>query len=199
MDPFLDEKKDKVAKQEKLLYSKGKKEKVIIDSLAKKDKAAHDELMAKEKSQKAKQHKKKKEAGKTVAAKAGLVFPVERIRLRLKSIIPAHSRVSKTSAVFMAAVLEYLVAELCELAGNRAKAPKHGDEDKDSKKRRARITPRFINFAIHEDGEFAELLKGVIMSGGGVVPLSDKKLEEQLRANKPKKMQTFVPEAGDDE
>lgn len=69
---------------------------------------------------------KQKEAGKTRAARAGLTFPVARIHGKLKNLVPAQARVGGTAAVFMAAVLEYLVAELCELAGNKAKSLKPG-------------------------------------------------------------------------
>ncbi len=41
--------------------------------------------------------------------KAGLVFPVSRIKRMLKGVDPSGMRVKKTSAVFLAATLEFIV------------------------------------------------------------------------------------------
>lgn len=59
----------------------------------------------------------------------------------------------------MAAVLEYLAAEVLELAGNAAR---------DNKK--SRIIPRHIQLAIRNDEELNKLLSGVTISQGGVLP-----------------------------
>lgn len=61
--------------------------------------------------------------------------------------------------VYCTAVLEYLCAELMELAGNAAR---------DNKKHR--INPRHILLAIANDEELHRLLKGVTISQGGVLP-----------------------------
>ncbi len=66
------------------------------------------------------------------AAKAGLQFPVGRIARYLKRGRYA-SRVGAGAPVYAAAVLEYLAAEVLELAGNAAKDNK-----------RSRIIPRHI-------------------------------------------------------
>jgi histone H2A len=73
------------------------------------------------------------------SARAGIVFPVTRIKRHLRDA-SVDMRVSVGSSVFLAAVLEYLTAELVELAGNACKADK-----------KARITPRMIKFAIDND------------------------------------------------
>jgi len=50
-------------------------------------------------------------AGKSRSSRAGLVFPVGRIKRKLKEIM-IGSRVGVGSAIYMAGVLEYLTAEL---------------------------------------------------------------------------------------
>ena len=69
------------------------------------------------------------------------------------------SRVSATSGVYMGAVLEYLCAEVLELAGNAAR---------DNKK--TRIVPRHIQLAVRNDEELNKLLGSVTIASGGVLP-----------------------------
>ena len=56
----------------------------------------------------------------TLQSQAGLQFPVGRIRRLLRKGHYAD-RIGIGSAVYMAAVLEYLAAEIMELAGNAAR------------------------------------------------------------------------------
>lgn len=63
------------------------------------------------------------------------------------------------SAVYMAAVLEYITAEMLTLARDIATQNKRG-----------RIKPRDITLAVKGDPELDELLKDVTIAEGGVAP-----------------------------
>merc|ERR1711935_34574 len=94
----------------------------------------------------------------TKAARAGLQFPVGRIARFLRQGRHAE-RVGAGAPVYLAAVLEYLAAEVPGLAGNAAK---------DNKK--TRIIPRHIQLAVRNDEELNRLLKDTTITSGGVLP-----------------------------
>ncbi|KAG6701529.1 hypothetical protein I3842_08G169700 [Carya illinoinensis] len=90
----------------------------------------------------------KPKASKSVSRsqKAGLQFPYA-------------ERVGAGAPVYLSAVLEYLAAEVLELAGNAAR---------DNKKKR--IVPRHIQLAVRNDEELSKLLGSVTIANGGVLP-----------------------------
>lgn len=95
---------------------------------------------------------------KTRSSRAGLQFPVGRIHRLLRKGNYAE-RVGAGAPVYLAAVLEYLSAEILELAGNAAR---------DNKK--SRIIPRHLQLAVRNDEELNKLLAGVTIAQGGVLP-----------------------------
>eukprot|EP01083_Nonionella_stella_P277667 943964_1 len=117
---------------------------------------------------------KKKTKRQTQSTRAGVQFPIGRIARYLKEG-EYCGRISGGSPVYLAAVLEYLAAELLELAGNVAS---------DNKKHR--IIPRHILLAIRTDEEFKKVLSLVIVPQSGTVPhisnaLLPRKLQKKFK------------------
>ncbi|KAI1718551.1 core histone h2A/H2B/H3/H4 domain-containing protein [Ditylenchus destructor] len=92
------------------------------------------------------------------STRAGLQFPVARVHRLFRKANYAN-RVNAGAAVYMTAVLEYLTAEVLELAGNAAR---------DNKKNR--INPRHLQLAVRNDEELNKLLSRVTIAQGGVMP-----------------------------
>ena len=101
---------------------------------------------------------KAKGKAKSRSSRAGLQFPVGRIH-RLLRKGNYGERIGAGAPVYLAAVMEYLAAEVLELAGNAAR---------DNKK--TRIIPRHLQLAIRNDEELNKLLSGVTIAQGGVLP-----------------------------
>ncbi|XP_069466810.1 core histone macro-H2A.2 [Ambystoma mexicanum] len=101
---------------------------------------------------------KKKTTKLSRSSKAGVIFPVGRMMRYLRKGTYKY-RIGMGAPVYMAAVIEYLAAEILELAGNAARDNKKG-----------RITPRHILLAVANDEELNQLLKGVTIASGGVLP-----------------------------
>ena len=92
------------------------------------------------------------------SARAGLNFPVGRIARMLKNGKYAE-RVGIGAPVYLASVLEYLVAEILEVSVLVVR-----------QKKKARIVPRFIFLGLREDDEFKKLFANTIITGSGVKP-----------------------------
>ncbi|KAL2331559.1 hypothetical protein Fmac_019140 [Flemingia macrophylla] len=76
-----------------------------------------------------------------------------------ESNVTKKERIGSGTSVYLASVVEYLAAEVLELAGNIAK---------DNKK--TQIMPHHIQLAVGNDEELSKLLKDVIIANGGVMP-----------------------------
>ena len=92
------------------------------------------------------------------SSRAGLQFPVGRVSRYLRRGRYAP-RVGGGAPVYLAAVMEYLTAEILELAGNAARDNK-----------RSRITPRHVQLAVRNDEELNRLFGSATIAQGGVLP-----------------------------
>lgn len=101
---------------------------------------------------------------KSRSARAGLSFPVGRLARMLKQGRYSE-RVGIGAPVYMAAVLEYLVAEILEVSVMVVRQNK-----------KARIMPRYIFLGLKEDEEFKKLFGRTIITNSGVKPQNPKKL-----------------------
>ena len=119
-------------------------------------------------------HKKAAKKGGSRSAKAGLTFPVGRIQSLLRSG-RFSKRTGASAGVYLAAVLEYLTAELLELSAKAVAQQKNKSK---------RITPRALTLAVRHDDDLGTLLKDVTLSKGGVIPSVNKALEKKKKATK---------------
>lgn len=102
--------------------------------------------------------KSRSTARKSRSSRAGLQFPVSRVHRFLRKG-NYSKRIGSGAAVYLAAVMEYLTAEILELSGNASR---------DNKKKR--IIPRHLMLGIRNDEELNSLLAKVTIAQGGVLP-----------------------------
>jgi histone H3/H4 len=105
--------------------------------------------------------KSKKKEPTSAASRAGLVFPPSRAR---KLLANRTTQMGETASVFLAAVLEYVSAEVLELSGNAA-----------CDNKRSTIQARHLQSAVEGDKELSTLAAsiGFEVVGGGVVKESE--------------------------
>ncbi|XP_067884298.1 histone H2A-like [Heterodontus francisci] len=102
--------------------------------------------------------RKARSKAKSRSSRAGLQFLVDYDQRLLRKGNYAE-RVGAGAPVYLAAVLEYLTAEILELAGNVAR-----DNTK------TRIIPRHLQLAVRNNEELIKLLGAVTIAQGGVLP-----------------------------
>jgi histone H2A len=95
---------------------------------------------------------------RTKSTRAGLTFPVGRITRYLRKT-RYSKRVSPGAGIFCSAVLEYLMAEVVELAGNAC-----------ADNKRKTISPRHLMLAVRNDEELSQLFASAVIPGSGVLP-----------------------------
>ncbi|XP_075707200.1 histone H2A-IV-like [Rhinoderma darwinii] len=101
---------------------------------------------------------KSRATARSRTSRAGLKFPVGCIHRFLRKL-RYDRRFSADAPVFLAAVMEYMTAEILFGAGFAAR---HRNSH--------RIIPRHLQLAMHRDVELDQLLKNVIVAQGGIVP-----------------------------
>ena len=106
--------------------------------------------------------------------RAGLVMSVSLAEKYLRGFGQIKYNIAAASPVYLAAVLDYLVAEIMEAAGNVCRDHK-----------RTNITVRHLFLAVHNDDELSRMLHrfNVVILGGGVLP----NINARLLVKKPKK------------
>ena len=90
--------------------------------------------------------------------RAGITFPIGRCGRKLRGG-KYTQRTGKGAAIGIAAVMEYLVAEIMEVAGETCK---------DMKK--IRIVPRHIELAVRNDSELGRMFSKTSFANAGVTP-----------------------------
>lgn len=122
-------------------------------------------------------NKRNPNVSQTRAQKAGLTMPPSRINRAMKSR-SGLKRVGGTAPIYMAAVLEYITAEVLEVASNSTAGSK-----------RKRVTPEDVSIALRSDPDLQKVCSGVALYTGD-------KLEEIAKSLAPsERVAPKAPEA----
>lgn len=103
---------------------------------------------------------------------AGLQFSVEAVAALASKVCHGGVLLSEGAAVYLAAVLEYMSAELLELSGNAARDNKTGT-----------ITARHIGLALWHDEELDKMTSHAAIRGAGVLLRIDSALKKALSSS----------------
>jgi len=109
----------------------------------------------------------KKKKRTSSSAKAGLQFPVGRIGRYLRSGKYANNKLKEGAPVYLAAVLEFLCAEILELAGNAAREERNKTTGTNNsieatpQQESYRIEPNHITSAVKNDEELHSSLLNI--------------------------------------
>ena len=125
--------------------------------------------------------KKQKKEKTSKAAKAGLTLSVSRTsKIFYPYVQGLNIRKGVSAAIFLAGALEYLAAEILQLAGNAAR---------DSKK--VSIKPRHLVLAINNDEELNVLFRKTVLQGGVIPNIHQVLLPVKLSSKSKKSVQEF--------
>jgi len=116
---------------------------------------------------------------KSRSARSGLLFPVGKLEQQMRRSGIKRRRLGECAPVYLAAVLEYMTAELVEAAGLQAKKAKV----KNKKQGVLMISPSHIVQAVGKDEDLSMVLKNVVVPGGGYYqgfnPILDKLRQDE--------------------
>ena len=104
----------------------------------------------------------------TGSHKAGLNFPVGRIKRMMKKGLYT-TRLGGSAGVYMASVLESIVEDIVECAASQADIAK-----------RTALTPRHLQLGIRNDPELSKLFANCSINMGGVLPNAQYMRKDQL-------------------
>ena len=104
-----------------------------------------------------------------MAERAGVIFPAARLRRYLRQG-QFNKRIRVRSAIYITAILEFVVGEILQLAVRFADLQE-----------RANVTPRHIMLALKADEELQHLMKNAAIKDGGITKSELKKVQKKKK------------------